>query len=85
MKKGEYATMESSDSQEDETLVSVTAQHDIVFSAADPRYIGQPDNANGGDISLTVHEVRRILECETDRHRQFHSVCGSHHGKWAGR
>jgi len=62
--------MESSDGQEDETPVSIMAQHDIVFSTADPRYIGQPDNVNGGDITLTVHEVRRILECETDRHRQ---------------
>ena len=70
MEKAEYATLESPDSQEDEAPVSVTAQQDIVCSATDPRYIGQPDNANGGDIALTVHEVRRILECETDRHRQ---------------
>jgi len=62
MGKGGYATLESPDSQEDEAPVSITVQHDIVFSAADPRYIGQPDNANGGDITLTVSEVRRILE-----------------------
>ena len=70
MEKEGYTTLESSDSHEDETPVTVTAQHDIVFSTADPRYIGQPDNANGGDITMTVHEVRRILECETERHRQ---------------
>ena len=70
MEKGEYAALESPDSQEDEETVSVTAQHDIVFSAADPRYIGQPDNANGGDIILTVNQVRQILTCEAGKHNQ---------------
>jgi hypothetical protein len=84
MEEGEYTTLESPDSQEDEAPVSVTAQHDIVFSAADPRYIEQTDNANGGDITSTVNEVRRILECEGDI-TSIHSVCGSHHGRWAGR
>ena len=70
MEKGEYAALESPDSQEDEATVSVTAQHDIVFSAADPRYIGQPDNANGGDIILTVNQVRQILTCEAGKHNQ---------------
>ena len=54
MEKGEYASLKSQDSQEDEAPISVTAQHDIIFSAADPRYIGQPDNANGRNIILTV-------------------------------
>ena len=48
MEEGEYTTLESPDSQEDEAPVSVTAQHDIVFSAADPRYIRKPDKADGG-------------------------------------
>jgi hypothetical protein len=46
-------------------------------STADPRYIGQPDNVNGGDITLTVN----VKLTDTGSH----GVCGSHRDKWAGR
>ena len=70
MQRGEYDGLESLESQQNDAPSSVKVQHDIVFSAADSRYIGQPDNANGGDIILTANEVRRILECEADEHKQ---------------